>query len=196
MSSGQDLEGILYSPQIPQDPQTLTNLWVTASCLSEDNFADWKWERTVFLRSEMVLSEFLRSSWQESRLLDSDFRFSDFESSSLSEVLMENSCLVRTDWRSSRFENVQIENSIAEESDFSSLMSTGRFEFKRGSLVGADFNRANFAGPVDFKDTDMREADLTGAVFQDTVNWEGAQLSGAIWMDGRVCAEGSVGSCD
>jgi uncharacterized protein YjbI with pentapeptide repeats len=196
MNNGEDLRGVLFSPEAVLDPQTLMDLYLTASCLTNGNFAEWKWERTLFSRSEMNLSKLTRTSWVESRFLDTSLRFSNFQESSLNEVFMESSCLAGTNWRSSRFTSVQIENSIAERGDFSFLMSDGFFKFMQGNLVEAEFQNAMFNGPVDFKDTDMRKANLTGAVFKDTVNWEGAQLSGAIWMDGRVCAEGSVGSCN
>jgi uncharacterized protein YjbI with pentapeptide repeats len=35
----------------------------------------------------------------------------------------------------------------------------------------------------------LKGADLTGARF------DSADLEGAVWTDGRVCAAGSVGSC-
>ena len=47
--------------------------------------------------------------------------------------------------------------------------------------------------------TDFHSADLTGANFTGAnigaVNFTDAKLSGAIWTDGRKCAEGSIGEC-
>jgi hypothetical protein len=56
-------------------------------------------------------------------------------------------------------------------------------------LQGADLTNANLA------DADLTNADLKGAHLK-TARISGAKLDHAIWLDGRVCAQGSVGSCD
>jgi hypothetical protein len=56
-------------------------------------------------------------------------------------------------------------------------------------LQGADLTNANLV------DTDLTNADLKGANLR-TARISGAKLSNAIWLDGRVCASGSVGGCD
>lgn len=63
---------------------------------------------------------------------------------------------------------------------------------------GADLEKANLQNAdlscSNLKNTDLEEANLKGA------NLEGANLSGtelefATWVDGRTCAEGSIGGC-
>jgi uncharacterized protein YjbI with pentapeptide repeats len=49
-------------------------------------------------------------------------------------------------------------------------------------------NDANLYG------ADLSYADLSGANLEGA-NLYGAWLSGAVWTDGRVCAEGSLGAC-
>lgn len=39
-------------------------------------------------------------------------------------------------------------------------------------------------------------ANLTGATRLFYAKLDDANLSGAVWTDGRICAAGSVGACD
>ncbi|HVZ34524.1 MAG TPA: pentapeptide repeat-containing protein, partial [Polyangiaceae bacterium] len=61
-------------------------------------------------------------------------------------------------------------------------------------LRGANLREAFFA-KSDLRRADLRGADLRNAVMPYPEDLQGAQLSGAIWIDGRRCAEGSVGYC-
>lgn len=61
------------------------------------------------------------------------------------------------------------------------------------SLVGANLNAADLNN-VDLSNADLSNTDLTDANLL-SATLDGAVLSHAIWSDGRVCAEGSVGQC-
>jgi len=64
----------------------------------------------------------------------------------------------------------------------------------RGAQIkGAMLRKADLARSI-LENADMSYVNLLGANLQDTV-LTGADLSRAIWIDGRVCAPGSVGSC-
>ncbi len=56
-------------------------------------------------------------------------------------------------------------------------------------LQGADLSSADFTG------ADLSNADLQGAKLI-TATFTGAKLDQAIWVDGQVCARGSVGRCE
>lgn len=60
-------------------------------------------------------------------------------------------------------------------------------------LAGADLHEANLIGArfagANLSYANLKQARVDGAVF------DGAKLAGATWVDGRVCAAGSVGSC-
>ncbi len=66
------------------------------------------------------------------------------------------------------------------------------------NLDGADLAGANLGGAnlryADLRGADLRGADLRGAVL-GTASLDGARLESAIWVDGAVCAAGSVGAC-
>lgn len=62
----------------------------------------------------------------------------------------------------------------------------------------ADLEEANLAGAnlinANFEDADLEETNLKGAQIKGA-NFKNAELEFATWVDGRVCAEGSVGGC-
>lgn len=71
-------------------------------------------------------------------------------------------------------------------------------DFTNASLRKASFGKSILVG-ADFTNADLRGADLRGANLRNAsvvnVDWDGVQLGGATWVDGRVCAAGSVGRC-
>lgn len=60
-------------------------------------------------------------------------------------------------------------------------------------LVGADLRDANLSG-TRFAGTNLSYANLKGARVDGAV-LDGAKLAGTTWVDGRVCATESIGSC-
>lgn len=76
------------------------------------------------------------------------------------------------------------------------------------NLAGADLGGAHAEG-TDFTGADLRDAVLISTYFKGAnlrganlagaevtpVQLDGVPLSGATWIDGTVCAEGSVGAC-
>ena len=61
------------------------------------------------------------------------------------------------------------------------------------SLVGTNLSGADLSA-ADLSGADLRYADLTRARLQGA-RLEGAALGRAVWVDGRLCAPQSVGSC-
>lgn len=61
------------------------------------------------------------------------------------------------------------------------------------NLVGADLRNANLEG-VNLLDANLERANLQGANVAKVI-WTAAKLSGATWIDGRVCGQGSKGEC-
>lgn len=66
-------------------------------------------------------------------------------------------------------------------------------QLSRANLLAADLSGASLSG------ADLRGANLDYAVLKDVdltgARLDGARLGKATWTDGRVCAEGAVGSC-
>lgn len=61
-------------------------------------------------------------------------------------------------------------------------------DLRGAELVGASLRQANLSH-ADLRRANLLRADLEGAVLT------GARLDGAVWTDGRICADGSLGSC-
>jgi len=61
------------------------------------------------------------------------------------------------------------------------------------NLRGSNLTMANLSG-VSLLDADLRGANLIGANLRDAILIQ-AKLDGATWIDGRVCADDSVGEC-
>lgn len=65
--------------------------------------------------------------------------------------------------------------------------------FTGAELEEANLENANLSNSV-FKDADLEEANLKGAKISGAI-FKGAELEFATWIDGRVCAEDSLGGC-
>lgn len=66
-------------------------------------------------------------------------------------------------------------------------------DLRGAELEEADLRGANLTG-ANLKNADLEKANLKGAIIDGAV-FKGADLDYTIWVNGRVCAEGSVGSC-
>ncbi|HHI94956.1 MAG TPA: pentapeptide repeat-containing protein [Gammaproteobacteria bacterium] len=75
---------------------------------------------------------------------------------------------------------------------------------RNADLAGASLNTANLSYAIlqgadltnaDLRESDLSNADLSGATLR-TSKLEGARLDHAIWLDGSVCAIGSIGACN
>ncbi len=80
--------------------------------------------------------------------------------------------------------------------DFADLTGAklARADLAEAVLRGADLRAADLRG-ADLRAADLRNADLRRARL-DGVRLDGARLGNALWIDGRACADGSVGACD
>jgi uncharacterized protein YjbI with pentapeptide repeats len=64
---------------------------------------------------------------------------------------------------------------------------------RRADMQGADLSQANLL-QADLAGADLRYADLSGSRLQGA-NLNAVRLGGAIWTNGKVCAETSFGRC-
>lgn len=74
------------------------------------------------------------------------------------------------------------------------LSSLRYVNFTKANLTGAGLMGADLSGAI------FTQADLSYANFRDanvsSVDFSNARLDNAIWIDGRTCRAGSMGSCD
>jgi uncharacterized protein YjbI with pentapeptide repeats len=69
-----------------------------------------------------------------------------------------------------------------------------RTTFFAGNAAGANFSGANLKG-VNFTRATLAKANLKGAQLDGMTLFIHTNLDGATWVDGRVCAAGSMGEC-
>lgn len=101
------------------------------------------------------------------------------------------------DWTSCNKQSTRLRGTDLSDGNFSYV------NFSHADLSGSRLSRANLTG-ANLRDADLSHADLKEAnlSFSDlraarlvSTNLTGAMLKNAIWIDGRVCASGSVGRC-
>lgn len=68
-----------------------------------------------------------------------------------------------------------------------------RVDFTKANLKGASLLSADLTGAT-FNQADLSYANFKGALITNT-RFDGAVLDNAIWIDGRMCAKGSIGQC-
>jgi len=78
---------------------------------------------------------------------------------------------------------IQIPRANLKGANLSSAVLTNA-DLSGANLINANLGNANLNG------ANLTRADLTGA------NLTGAELTGTVWTDGRICEEGSLGSCN
>lgn len=118
-----------------------------------------------------------------------------------------NCILSNKNLRSANLENALLLNARLSAADLQSAnlrnANMAYIDLSRANLIGADMSLASLKGAnlssadlrgASLVNTDLSFANLTGANIRNA-NIEGARLSKAIWIDGSVCAEGSIGEC-
>jgi len=89
-------------------------------------------------------------------------------------------------------QNSNFSNSQLQYTSFNLAMLSGA-DFRSSKLVGASFRDADLRG-ADLRGADLSYANLTDAILENA-KLEGAKLDHAYWVDGSLCAKGSVGQC-
>lgn len=81
--------------------------------------------------------------------------------------------------------------------DWERLMNTGccqNCRLLRAPLSRIDLTEADMRGS-DLRGADFRQATLYKALLPSPEMYHGADFSGAMWVDGRICKKGSIGYC-
>lgn len=86
----------------------------------------------------------------------------------------------------------RLKNALLEGANLSGMDLRG-VDFRGAELEKVNFKGANLAG-VNFEKADLEDANLKGANIEGA-NFNETELEDAVWIDGRTCAEGSIGGC-
>lgn len=105
--------------------------------------------------------------------------------------------LTRANLRNSQLVMANIMNSNLTEADLSyadlQLSNLSYATLRSANLKGANLQQADLSYS-DLRDGDLRFANLRGARLGSS-NLQNARLDKAIWVDGKICAENSIGQC-
>lgn len=99
--------------------------------------------------------------------------------------------------KQSNFNAAKLDNADFSGADLS-YATMARASLRAANMEGAILQAADFRGAdltgANLGTSDLRYADFVDAKI-DGLRLEGAKLDRASWIDGRICAEGSVGEC-
>lgn len=111
--------------------------------------------------------------------------------------------LLSMDLHGASIRNASLNSIVADNTNFSdsnlqytsfNLAKLAGANFQSARLMGASFRDADLRG-ANLQDADLSYANLTDAILQDA-KLEGAKLDHAYWIDGSLCAPGSIGTCE
>ncbi len=146
-------------------------------------------------RFELRRANFTGASLRELTLYKVDLRLSTFRDATLRTMSVEASNAACSDFTNTVWVRPR---SNLKFSDFSGTDFTDAklnyVSFLGTKLTGAIFVRAELTDVL-FGDADLTYADFTDAKISGQQDWSGANLSGATWVDGTRCTQGSIGAC-
>ena len=109
------------------------------------------------------------------------------------DVQMQGATLKNANLTGARFTNVNLSGADMSYAIFSLANMRGS-DLSNSHMIGVNFRNADLSH-VDLSSSNLAYANFSGARLVGT-NFSNAILEKAIWFDGRMCAVGSVGSCD
>ena len=114
-------------------------------------------------------------------------------SKDLQSANLENALLLNARLGSANLQSANLKGANMSYIDLSNSNLVGA-DMSLATLKGANLSNADLRGAV-LVNADMSFVNLTGANLR-TANLDGAKLNKAIWIDGSLCAEGSIGRCE
>ncbi|MBW9263356.1 MAG: pentapeptide repeat-containing protein [Candidatus Thiodiazotropha sp. (ex. Lucinisca nassula)] len=140
----------------------------------------------AYVNSICKLEPEAQCSW--AILIDTKAPGVDMHESSLASARLDRSNFERANFSRSIFQ-------LANLKDTNLMLSNLEYAHMHGvNLRNANLMLANLTGASLF-DADLSGADLRGANLQRTILIK-TKFDNAIWTDGRICAEGSIGQCN
>jgi uncharacterized protein YjbI with pentapeptide repeats len=121
-------------------------------------------------------------NWANCRFISLDIENQNLESAILTDAILNESRLSGVNFAGSNMAYAEISRSD---------LSYSNLEDVR--LIGADLRYSDLSY-ADLKDADFSYADLSNALLAGA-NMVNTKFDNAIWIDGRVCSEGSTGAC-
>ncbi|MCG8068160.1 MAG: pentapeptide repeat-containing protein [Candidatus Thiodiazotropha taylori] len=160
---------------------TVTLFLTTQAMAWTDNITE-----TAYVNSICKLEPEAQCSW--AILIDTKAPGVDMRESSLASARLDRSNFERANFSHAIFQ-------LANLKDTNLMLSNLEYAHMHGvNLQNANLMLANLTGASLF-DADLSGADLRGANLQGAILIK-AKFDNAIWTDGRVCSEDSIGQCN
>lgn len=146
--------------------------------------------------------------FQRADLTGANLAFTRLQGAYLSEATLRKADLSGADLAGATLVRADLSGAALRDANFADARMDGTIlrdvDAREANFKGAQLQRADFRG-ADLREAVLIAADLAGANLEGA-NVEGAQLdggawkpgtdlSGATWIDGSVCAPGSIGRC-
>lgn len=142
--------------------------------------------------ADAVSASFDRASLDRANLQGIDLTGSSLNSTSARSARIRDADAVGTSWIRSDVSGVDFTDSRLSQIRIIEALASSA-QFTGADLTKANLSRSDFTG-ADFSNALLRNVDLREAVV-DGATLDGADLSNAFWIDGTICAEGSIGRC-
>ena len=117
------------------------------------------------------------------QMQDVNLPFTNFEKSQISKAIMTDGNFVFSNFNSTILTSSNLQYANFSHTTFENA------NLAKANLEGANLFMSSFKG-ANLYEVNLIGAHITGAVFEE------ANLSGVIWIDGKKCAPGSVGTCN
>ncbi|MEW8324719.1 MAG: pentapeptide repeat-containing protein [Candidatus Thiodiazotropha taylori] len=146
---------------------------------------------TAYVNSICKLEPEAQCSW--AILIDTKAPGVDMHESSLASARLDRSNFERANFSRAIFQlaNLKDTNLMLSNLEYAHMHGVN---LQNANLMLANLTGANLTGASLF-DADLSGADLRGANLQGAILIK-AKFDNAIWTDGRVCSEGSIGQCN
>jgi uncharacterized protein YjbI with pentapeptide repeats len=209
--------GVIFSERHTQ-PADLTE-----SDLSGSDFSEGRFYRTILEKANLQATIARKANFTEANLRGADLRGADLSGAifhkanlhgadlrwakldganltkaHLEDARLENASLKNTIFskaflRNAILINVNAENSHFNEADLRGAWLIGGF-FNNSSFVEADLTQACFELTA-IPGVDFRRAKLQFLFNYKEADFRETELSDAVWVNGEICAKGSIGRC-
>ena len=160
--------------------------------LSNASFDQAQMSRITMNGADLTNASMISATIPTSSFVDSNLTGADLSSANLNSTDFTGADITDANFTMADLTNAELDSAVTSnftEAVFAGVTLTG------ATLSGSNFTDVNLTG-VDLSGSNLIGANLTGAGLGGGLNQiMNANLSGAVWCDGCVCGENSIGTC-
>ena len=174
-------------------------MWAISNSCSKCCLSSGYYPNANFTGRDFSYSDFWHANLSGAFLLKANLSNAYLEGANLSSALLNMANLSNANLTGAKLFNTDFHSTNLNGANFTGANFSGS-DLATMSFDGVNLSNANFTGAnldaTHFKSANLKGANFTGAKGIDRmVYFDGADLSGATWTDGRKCVDGSIGDC-